>query len=199
MNTLTQKSLLSTTKYTVTENGLEISFKSITKKSNEIIPFEEIGSKISIESTYNKTAFYPLMFFLALGLFRVIVSKSFNDSSFVFFVYLIVACLVILYFTSKKILSLGDPGTRNINFHPGKPNKEKVKDFINALLEKRNRILKIKFGSISPQLPYEVQHERILWLSGIGVLSNEEFEQKKEKLNTLFKGKIGFGNDMYLN
>lgn len=57
MNTLIQTNFFRTTKYTITEEGLEISFRSFTRKYKETIPFEEIGGVLPLKIPITKRPF----------------------------------------------------------------------------------------------------------------------------------------------
>ena len=198
MQSLTQTHFFRTTKFTITPDGLEVNFKSLTRRSTEIIPFEEIGSILGQEKTINPLAFRITMGLFAFSLFRYFLSFSLDDSSFLFLFSF--ACIggIVVFLTFTKSLTLSAPGLRVIPFKPDSPSKEKVKMFIDELINKRNQVLIMKFGNISRKLPYETQHERILWLNGIGVFSNLEVEEKKKELNFIF-GSDGGKYDITLN
>lgn len=127
-----------------------------------------------------------MIFLMCISLIRLLVSNDFRDSSFVSLTIFAFIGFIIYILSSRKTLVLAGPNVRVITFKPNWPSKTKVDGFIKTLIDKRNQVLTMKFGNISRKLPYETQHERILWLNSIGVFTNQEVEEKKKVLNMLF-------------
>ena len=186
---LKQRNFLTTRIYKLTDFGLDIYSKDLFNRANEKVKFEEIGASRQVINFYYKQILYPSIFFTLIGIFRALVfigDSSDSLDSVGFWTTMGIIGLIFSYLTRRKELFLQSPGQTQIKFYYIKPTTEEFNEFINHLIAKRDKLLKMKYGNINSKLDYEIQHERLLWLNSIDVISNKELESKKKELDKLY-------------
>ncbi len=158
-------------------------------RAEEKVKFEEIGAGKQVIIVYRKQILYPSIFFILIGLFRALVFIGYSSESLdsvLFWTFTGFIGVIFSYLTRRKELHLRSPGQTRIKFYYNKPTAEEFIEFIDHVIAKRDKLLKMKYGNISSKLDYVIQHERLLWLNNIDVISNKELELKKNELDKLF-------------
>lgn len=201
MEYLKQRNFVTTRIYELTDFGLDIYSKDLLNRVNEKVKFEDMGASKQIINVYYKQILYPSIFFVLIGLFRALVfigDSSESLDSVGFWTIIGIIGLFFTYLTRRKELFLNSPGQTRIKFYYNKPSSDEFNEFIDHLIAKRDKLLKMKYGKINSKLDYAIQHERLLWLNSIDVISNKELETKKSELDKLFSPEEGSFN-MNLN
>jgi len=164
------------------------------------VDFDDIGARILKKRSgmFGWLLGAGICILLALFLFvlRVSGGKVGNDAE-VFYLGIALICAVIFMITYKKSFYLVKPGNTNaIEFISNKPSKLEVDAFIENIRTRRNKILDEKYGQVNTMLPYEQNHQNLLWLHNNDVIPKEEFDRRIGELNSKFNystdRKIGF-------
>jgi hypothetical protein len=88
--------------------------------------------------------------------------------------------------TRKNVLYLAQSDNTNaIEFLAAKRYKDKVDQFIKALLQARDEYLITKYSSLDEFLPYNQQYNNLVWLYNLKLLTKEQLKSKIEELDKI--------------
>ena len=177
--------------FEILEDSLFVYLNTLKHQLEYKIPFEEIKNDIyTIRSKGDKkeSFLYTSLFFnIVLSLF--IVSENYKID--LIYVYsLIFPLTLVLTFAFNEINKGFEEkhieSSKILYFIYTKKNSNEIDVFIKSLFEKRNAYFKSKYFLIDPVLPYNVQHERYIWLYTNKYISENEYEVIKEDLDKYF-------------
>lgn len=121
--------------------------------------------------------------------------KTIEEEAFIIWFIIATTSLFVALNSTEKYWKINIANNQFIKIYKNSPNKNEVNKFIDELFEKRNHNLKSLYGYINSNLNYENQYNNFLWLQNMEVISNKEFEDKLNELNSIFgkqTNKIGF-------
>ena len=186
--------------YEINEKGLHIKQKNYFNTVEFFVDFEQIGIR-KLEISRGRNGWLTGSIIGALLTAAIIMVKSFGGDAeangFILYFSISILCGLIYWLTYSKTIHLVQNGNNNaIEFMYNKPNKEVLDKFFETLIESRKITLTQKYGQINLMLPYEQNHQNILWLFNNDVIEKEEFDKKINDLNSTFNRpfdrKIGF-------
>lgn len=183
-------------------DGLSVRYKNLLGGSEYYVKFEQLGVKTIKTKSGNIAWLIAGFFALGIGVLLLVdelgKEKPEYDSS-LFYLVAGALCFFTYLFTFKRIFHLTRVDNTNaIAFLIDKPSKKELQDFIQQLKDKRKDYLLAKYGLLTSMLPYEQQHQNLLWLNNIEALSHEEYTGKIEELNRLFRSSPGV-SQVHLN
>lgn len=174
MQTLTQVRFFHNTTYTITEDGLLVSKKlKIGRVSRRLIPFEDIGSKILIESVRNKNILYSSLVFLILSLLWFS-----DDTPFWVFFLFISGILIFIFFRT----TIDEEGVKNMGFIPNNPNKTEYEKFMKNLIQTKDNFEHYKETDEMFGTDFYNQFSEIIKQYNNGELTEEKFGDKKRSI-----------------
>lgn len=187
MKYLYQKSLLKEKYFEITRKGLKIKEKSITKKIEFMINFEDITSQTKVFES--KKIIWKLLSFISLLKFLIQSYKGMNRESIFspleilpISLLSIILFMFIYYYTVEKYIMLICSDGTGIAFFKKHSTEEQVRHFITIILEHRNEYMKNKYGNVDYDLPYENQVGTFNYLRDEKIITSEEYEELKRKL-----------------
>jgi hypothetical protein len=176
--------------FTIKEDELHVVSKSLVKSDEYTVLLENVGSKV-IKSRSAKVGWLvATVFFFALWVIILIADLSggkVGSGAIGFYFLLFVICMAISILTYKRTCYLVTRNNDNpIEFLANKPSKEALDSFIDLVRKERKARLLQKYGVLNKRLPYDQQHNQLLWLSDMDALTKDELEQKLKELDDAF-------------
>ncbi|MEQ9265973.1 MAG: hypothetical protein RLN81_12165 [Balneolaceae bacterium] len=190
MDQILQKRIFTKHEIYLKETKVKYKVSKIGSTNEVTIPFENIEGDVIDFKSSNMVLLYSSIFMLVLSLAILIARISGGDiGEYAEIVWLTIGiALFIFYLLSRKDLwKIKLIDNNYIYLHKNLPNTDEPKLFIDEMLEHRNQFLKKNYGTLDPNLNYEVQLNKLRWLKSIEVLNQKEFDAKYEELK-------GYGN-----
>lgn len=202
-NTLYQRGFLLNRKwFEIGADGLSVRYKSLLGGGAYYVKFEQLGVK-TIKSKSGNVGWLIAAFF-SVGVGILLLADELGKgkpeySNPLFYLVASVLCFLTYLFTYKRVFHLTRVDNTNaIAFLIDKPSKMELQDFIQHIKDKRKDYLVAKYGLLTSMLPYEQQHQNLLWLNNIDALSHKEYMEKMEELSRLFRSSPGV-SQVHLN
>ncbi len=186
--------------FELTDTGLRGQQKKLFSSVEYFVDYEDIGVRI----LKNKTGRNGLLVASIIGFMLTAVvfisklaGKDVEPGAELLYLTTAIVCGTMYWLTYSRTFYLVQQGNKNaIEFICDNPTKESLDQFINTLKEKRRVILDDKYGQINVHLPYEQNHQNILWLFNNDVIDKVEFDNRVNELNSKFnrptEKRIGF-------
>ncbi len=186
--------------YELTDIGLKGQLKRLFNSSEYFVDYEDIGVRILKSKTGNTVWLIIAIIGLVLPILLLILRLFGGDvEGGAELLYLTIGLVsgLIYWLTYSKSFYLVQPGNKNaIEFIHNNPSKDELEQFIETLKAKRKKTLEDKYGQLNTLLPYEQNHQNLLWLFNNDVIEKNEFDNRLNDLNSKFnrptKKKIGF-------
>lgn len=186
--------------YELTDNGLKGQLKRLFDSSEYFVDYEDVGVRILKSKSGNTVWLIIAIIGLVLPVLLLIARLFGGDvegGAEVLYLTIGLVSGLIYWLTYSKSFYLVQPGNKNaIEFIYDNPTKEDLDQFIETLRTKRNKVLEDKYGQVNALLPYEQNHQNLIWLLNIDVISKDEFDKRLFDLNSKFQQpterKIGF-------
>jgi|GEM_PF-2059396 hypothetical protein len=170
-----------------TEIGLFVHSKTFFKTHEYELKYEDIGTKLIYIKKGLKAWLIPTCILIFLSLILLIDRLNGGDvekGAEIFYLIPGLGCLIGYLLTYEKSCYLVKPNNKNaIKFLIDKPSKEQLSDFLKELDKNRKHYLLAKYGDLNRNLTYEHQYNNLTWLRDNDVLSSDEFQEKKAKLD----------------
>ena len=182
---LKQKYFLASREFTLTDSEINAKYKTLKEHKEWTIKLDEIGNEILYRS-FPKTPGYIAA--SVMGLFIIVLTLAFildkgnPDIKILIVNYLIwipLALFFLLKPAKKEIHILG--GKYSLSFFQDRPNKEELKNFIDALLNSSKIYILEKYGKIDSDLPEATQMNILNWLKSRDIISQEKYEDLKHE------------------
>lgn len=170
-------------------NRLKIIHKSLSEFKQWNVNIEEIGDEIHIDKKTRIGAVIIAAFLLGFGSLFLLVNRYLKDelSINVFIglgiIYLFIGLIILLSPKKNELKIIG--GMRIISFFLDSPSKIDVETFANNLIRESKNIMINKYSKIDADIPEETMMNQLLWLKNRGILTEEEFEEKKTEYKTI--------------
>lgn len=195
---LSQRSFIRKQTLEFDDSTLNIAWKSLGSKDNMDIPFENIlPNKFNVRKNslilFIMSCFF--YFLSALVFYLRISGEAIENSAELIWLFVGTILLIIGITTIENYWRINLSNNNFIKIIKKSPNKEEVEMFIQKLFEKRDEYLMSNYGHISPNVSYENQLNKIIWLKKMKVLDDNNFQAKKNDLESIFSvstNKIGF-------
>jgi len=191
------------TVFELTETGLHVQQRKQLNSVEYFVDYEDIGVRILKSKTgingWLIAAIASLV--LAFGTARIRESGAHVEyAAELFYLAISAICGVIYWLTYKETFYLVQRGNSSaVEFVYDNPTKEELEEFIQSLKSKRKKVLDEKYGQINLLLPYEQNHQNLMWLFNNDVVTKSEFDERLLELDTKFnrpiERKIGFKRD----
>lgn len=185
--TLKQKRFLETRTFELRDQEVLVHIKKSYEQLMWTIPLEELGTK-QVYRSNPRTLNYIVMGVLAVVLLGLTIIHFFLEESpaeeGTYYVNLVLWGLlfIIFSFTGRKNEVFLTGGMQQLAFYRNVPSEEVVDAFVDALVARRRRHLKIKYTKIDKDLSEENQINQFHWLRQTNVISDEEYEALKQDL-----------------
>lgn len=189
MTTLEQKTLMSTDTYTLEYNGVRLRQAGMNKNVELLIPFENIPPGQFFQRVFQKGAIITAMFFGVLAFF-VIVAQILNRDTFpqprglIITVMLILIPAAALWFTRREYIGFGLPG-KGVIFDATKPSRQAVATFMQQLHTAKVAYLREVYLNSAEPAPASEVLRRLIWLTEMGALTQEEFNEGKKGIEEI--------------
>ena len=183
---------------TLEPDGIAVYEKNLSISHKTHINFEDISPKSSESTSGSKNYLIIAIILTALTLISVpaaFASGGKGDSFVPMFWGVIAAILWIAYFSSCKSLIQFSQNGSVLNLYKNKPSEQMVDAFIKKMFEFRKNHLLKKYGRFLAEENFENKIARLNYLRAQDVLSEEEFESKREEFSSGSKkpsGPFGF-------
>ena len=188
--TLYQRQFLRQKWFELTDEGLHVRSRNLTKGDEYFTRFEDLGVKVIKSKTGKRSWLIASIIFILLSVVLFFHERAGGDTEKnVFVVYLILSimCAVVYGMTFKNSFYLATNNNDNaVEFLVDKPSQGELKLFIEGLKEERKNWLLKKYGSLNKLVSYEQQLNTLNWLNNVEALTKEEYEFKLEELNHVF-------------
>ncbi|MBX2964955.1 MAG: hypothetical protein KF845_02330 [Cyclobacteriaceae bacterium] len=186
--------------FELTDKGLQGKQRKLFNTVEYFVDYENVGIRIfrSKSGTYGFLVASIIAILVAIIVF---ISRSAGNEvgrgAEIFYLSIGLICGLFYWLTYSRTFCLVQPGNKNaIEFICDNPSKEQLDKFIENLKQKRNSTLDDKYGHVNTHLPYEQNHQNILWLFNNDVIGKDEFDRRisdlNSKYNTPSNRKIGF-------
>ncbi|RZJ86637.1 MAG: hypothetical protein EOO20_17890 [Chryseobacterium sp.] len=176
--------------FKITNDGLQVHYKSLGKRHDAYLKFEDIGTKIVYFTSGKRIWLVASVLLILLSIFLYIVRINGEDvepHAELFYVSLAMPCLACYIITFQKSCFLSKPNNiHTVDFFLDKPTKLELTNFIEALLSRRKTYLLTRYGQLNKNLGYEFQHHNLRWLLDNDVLSHVDYTEKVMELDQLF-------------
>jgi len=176
-------------KYIIEDNGVRLIKKRMASGSDTFVEFEDIGSKIIIEKSRKLIWLILCLLFLIFAI--LVFVKRLNgghvgNGAEIFHITTSMFFLFVFFLTKKNIIYLTQSDNTNaIEFIGTKRYKQKVDDFINELLQRRDQYLIEKYSALNEFLPYNQQYNNLVWLYNLELLTKEKLNKKINELDNI--------------
>jgi uncharacterized membrane protein YeaQ/YmgE (transglycosylase-associated protein family) len=194
-------------KFEVTDSSLKIFSAHYFDRYETEIPFEEIVinriEKLNRPSSFNftMTIVFGLVFMLVLG--ARITSGTIEQGYLLPVILGLIAAYFLIRWMFSTTIYYSIPTTKHgfINIYHNKPSKKSAEQFITFLTGHAKSILRSKYAFVDVNLPKEYELNKLFFLKDLDVITREEFEFLKAKLeNAIYRGgTIGFKNNPRLS
>lgn len=179
----------STSNFSIEENGIRIIRKGIRTGTDTFVDFDDVGTK-KIFETSRKIIWLILSILFLIFCITVFLRRlngyKIGDGAEIFHLSFCLVLFALYLLTQKSLLYLAQPDNTNaIEFNYFKRHKQKVDNFIESLVSKRNLFLKTKYLNLDELLPYSQQYNNLVWLYNISVITKEELRKKVKELDSL--------------
>ncbi|NQZ45457.1 MAG: hypothetical protein HRT65_14215 [Flavobacteriaceae bacterium] len=200
MKIFEQKKFFTKREFKITESKLYFNISKFGDGNEIDIPFENIdGDKVSFKST-NGFALSVALLFYFVGITTYISSNLYGENEdpylALFWLGLGTVMLVIYFVTKKDFWKIKLSNNSYVYVHKKIPSEEKTNEFLDELINTRNRYLRENYAIVDEHLNYENQLGNFRWLKSINAITKEEFDQKYEELKRTVKPEkrnVGFG------
>jgi hypothetical protein len=175
--------------YTIEDTGIRLVKKRLASTSDTFVEFEDVGSKTIRESSRKLIWLIIAALFFIIGtavLFKRLGGGKVGDGAEIFHYSTSLLFLLIFLMTRKNVLYLAQSDNTNaIEFLAAKRYKDKVDQFIKALLQARDEYLINKYSFLDEFLPYDQQYNNLVWLYNLKLLTKEQLKSKIEELDKI--------------
>jgi hypothetical protein len=186
---LTQKQGLKRREFELIGNRLKITHKSVSEFKQWNVNIEEIGDEIHIDKYTRKGAVIVAGCLLGFGTLFFVINKYVNDeltlNIFIGLgiIYLFIGLVILISPIKSELNIIG--GMRTISFFLESPSQIEVETFANNLIRESKKIMFDKYSRVDSDIPEETMMNQLLWLRNRGIISDDEFERKKDEYKTL--------------
>ncbi|HRH47637.1 MAG TPA: hypothetical protein PLP23_02725 [Panacibacter sp.] len=186
---LEQKGMFETYNFLIDDAGLSVKHKKGKDISEYNIPYEKITANRYTHIDDNKTILFAglIICVISAAVFTAsITGQDVEPGAAVFWLVIGLIFLGYYFIIRKKRLIVVTTDNKAINFFQENPSIETVNEFINNLIEMRNKNLLDKYGKPNKLLEYSVQYDNLNWLLNTRAITKEIYEQQLQALNILF-------------
>ena len=184
---LIQSRLFHKVELTLEPDGIAVDERDISRSSKTHVDYESIPLKSSELAISSKRLFFAAIIMTVVA--TVCLPLAFDskaDWSAPVVWGIVAAFLWCGFFFSKKSLVRFVQNGSGLNLYKGKPSEKSVGEFVDKMFQFRNTYLLKKYGRFLDEETLEDKMARLKYLEAQGVLSEEEFESKREEI---MKGK----------
>lgn len=165
---------------------LKMTYRTSSETKEWAVNLDTIGNEILIEKKSRKGSVFLGLFFLAFGIFILAAYILSGDNSLSLWAIIAIGVFYIgfgaLIFLSplKNELHITG-GFSQVTFFLESPSREDVEKFANSLIKQSKNIILSRYSKIDPDLPEETMMNQLNWLRTRGLLSEKEYELKKQE------------------
>lgn len=183
---LKQKQGLKRRTFELAGDKLKMTYKTSSEIKEWSVNLDSIGNEILIERKSRKGGLFLGLFFLAFGIFILAAYVLSGDNNLSLWAiiamgifYIGLGTLIFLSPLKNELHITG--GYSQVIFFLESPSREHVEKFANSLIEKSKTIILSRYSKIDPDIPKETMMNQLNWLRTRGLLSENEYEQKKQE------------------
>ena len=186
---LEQKQGLKRREFELTGNRLKIIHKSVSEFKQWNVNIEEIGDEIHIDKKTRKGAIIVAGCLLGFGTLFFVINKYVNDElTLNIFIglgimYLFIGLMILISPQKSELNIIG--GMRTVSFFLESPSQNEVETFANNIIQESKKIILDKYSKVDADIPEETMINQLLWLRNRAIITEDEFERKKEEYKTL--------------
>ncbi len=190
-NTLVQKDRFFNKRvYELAETGLSVRQTGFLNSREYFVDYDNIGIR-PLKEKFGRNGWFgaSIIGFVLAAILTITrwTGGEVGSGAEIFYLLLGVFCIVIFMITYKRKFYLIDPGHNNgIEFIYNSPSKKELDEFIETLTTRRNQFLDQKYGEINTMLPYDHNHQNLLWLFNNDVINKAEYEKRYTELTLKF-------------
>ncbi len=178
MHTFIQRRFRSTIHYSISEEGLSITKKTLKGETTRIIPYENL-EVIDVKTTVNEFLFGGSMFLFFSAFVHIFISKTDHAIASSFFAF---PMSILTLCTMRTSLYNESLDKKIISILPFRRQKKKLKLFFKNLEDTKNRILLFRFHDEVYGTEFEKQFVNIINLYKEGKIDVNEFWGRKRRL-----------------
>jgi hypothetical protein len=186
--TLQQKIGRQNTEYVIDDAGLKKVTHAKFGASEFHIPFEQIRTNKTFVLEQNKSCLGLAIFFAGIFLLTFIMgAMDMVEATALPWWFAISISLFAIYYKSRahKLYVETNDG-KVIEFTLTKETHLIVTEFVDLMMQERNRYLISKYAQLNKNLEYGSQLENLNWLLNSRAMTKEQYDGKVSELNTLF-------------
>ena len=190
-----QRKPFNSKEFIIENDGIRIRDKSIGQYEEWKVLFENISNQIFVKRVNKMGWLYAALVCLVFTLAMVLPISEFDESDSFNAMFWSIACIVCfaVYFIKRQDYKfLICHNDQIIPFISNSPSENDVTDFINIVVDKRNKYLRERYGKIDTGYPIEDQLQRFRRLYEEKIITNEEFENLSRQLMKGTAKDIGF-------
>jgi hypothetical protein len=194
---LIQSRMFHKVKLTLEPDGIAVDERNLSRSSKTHVYFESIPPKpreVTVSSRRITFAAIIVTILAVICLPLAFTKGAKNGWEAPAFWIVIAAILWTGFFSSRKSWIKFVQNNSGLNLYKNKPSKEAVNEFIKKMFQFRNAYLLKKYGRFLDEEDFEDKMARLKYLRAQEVLSEEEFESKREEITKGGKstGSLGF-------
>lgn len=186
---LEQKQGLRRRTFEVVGDQIKLMYKTSSETKEWTVNLDSIGNKILIEKKSRKGGILLGGFFLAFGIFFIAVNLADKENTLALWAwiaigafYLFLSILIFAVPLKNELHITG--GYSQLTFFLESPSREEVDRFVEKLMLKSKKLILERYSKIDPDIPEETMMNQLIWLRNNGMLSEIEFEEKKNEYKT---------------
>jgi len=201
MNKLKQKRYWVEKEFVLHDTHVAAKYKDL-RKSNEVeIHYKNIkgGRERLLEGDFAMYVVFRICWVITvLTIIGVEFFSWLNYRQSIIFFGIGVFALIIYYLSRKDYIKIGLSNEKSLYFFKDKPDMVTVDEFIDKMLENRNKYLRKNYLKFDKLLSYEDQSQNLKLLFEYKVIDQNEFDNQQKRLRKMFnnednqQSQIGF-------
>ena len=195
-----QPRLLRSRQYKLERDGVAVTEKSLISSHRYHIPFEGIPPKAQEITGFDRKWLTAAIVCTAIALIALPIlifkeTRSFREMDGVWFWAGVAAICWTVFFIKKSALIIYATERSAFVLYANSPSRQAVDAFIRKLFDARNRYLRSRYGTFTPDEPIAERLNRLEVLRAQEVISEEEYQfmrRQEGSSSSLRQGPIGF-------
>lgn len=186
---LVQKKIWIQRNFELTDYGVKMCYKSPTKTNEVEVSYKSIkGDQERMLEGY--LTFYIIFRICTIGwivsYFASLAVDWVTEKDTLVIILLGFTSLIIYYFTRQDLIKVSLDNDTKLYFFKNRPTENEVNNFIDAMIERRDELMRSMYLDFDEFDSYENQKHNLNILFNYKVIDQEEFQNEKKRLKEMF-------------
>lgn len=187
---LEQKQGLKRRTFELVGETLKMTYKTSSETKEWSVNLDSIGNDILVEKKSRKGSYFLGGFFLAFGLFFLAVYIAAGNDNLSIWAMITIGVFylglgALIFFTPLKNELHITGGFSQITFFLESPSRKEVEQFATELMVRSKKIILDRYSKIDTDIPEETMMNQLNWLRNRRLISDNEYEAKKNEYKTM--------------